>query len=89
MHSRNLTTEQAVRMHESLFRLANYLSRVVRRMERTGFPPDDPLYKLASRAYDAVCSLSTDLHYRSCKSGVGKLAVKKEERTHGRFRGEP
>lgn len=36
--SDDLTTEQAGQMHTSLFWLANYLSRVVKRMERTGFP---------------------------------------------------
>jgi hypothetical protein len=92
MDSSDLTTEQATQMHGSLFKLANYLSRVVRRMERTGFPPNDPLFKSASRAYDAVCSLCVDLHYLSCKTGVGRVPAesrKNEERTHGRFRGEP
>jgi hypothetical protein len=92
MDSSNLTMEQAAQMHKSLFRLANYLSRMVKRMERTGFPPNDPLFKSASRAYDAVCSVCMDLHYLSCKSGVGRPPNENrtnEERTHGRFRGEP
>jgi hypothetical protein len=86
MNSDDLTTEQATRMHESLFKLANYLSRTVKRMERVGFPPDDPLMKSARRAYDAVSSLYMDLHYRSCKSGVGPP---KKRREHGRVRGDP
>jgi hypothetical protein len=93
MDSEELTTEQAAKMHKSLFRLANYLSRVVKRMERRGFPPDDPLFKSARRAYDAVCSFCMDLHYLSCKTGVGRPAREKpkhdEERIHGRKRGEP
>jgi hypothetical protein len=92
MDSDKLTTEQAGKMHKSLFRLANYLSRVVKRMERTGFPPNDPLFKSARRAYDAVCSFCVDLHYLSCKSGVGKAArqtPKDDERVHGRKRGDP
>jgi hypothetical protein len=72
MDSDDLTAEQATKMHESLFRLANYLRRVVARMEKRGFPPDDRLYQHAKRAYDAVCSLGVELHYLSCKSGVGK-----------------
>jgi len=72
MQSDDLTVEQAKQMHASLFRLANYLSRVVKRMERTGFPPSDPLYQSTKKAYDAVCSLCMDLHYLSCKSGVGR-----------------
>jgi hypothetical protein len=86
MDSDELTTEQADRIHKSLFRLANYLSRVVKRMERTGFPPDDPLFKSARRAYDAVCSFCMDLHYLSCKSGVGKPPRK---RKHGRPETDP
>jgi hypothetical protein len=92
MDSSNLTTEQADQMHKSLFRLANYLSRVVRRMERTGFPPHDPLFKSASRAYDAVCSLCMDLHYMSCKSGVGRPPAqdrKNEDRTTADFEAIP
>jgi hypothetical protein len=86
MDSGDLTTEQAAQMHKSLFRLANYLSRVVKRMERRGFPPDDPIFQSARRAYDAVCSFSMDLHYLSCKSGVGNPPRK---RKHGRPETDP
>jgi hypothetical protein len=72
MDSGDLTTEQARAMHRSLFRLANYLSRVVRRMEQAGFPPDDHLFQTTKRAYDAICTLCMELHYLSCKSGVGR-----------------
>jgi hypothetical protein len=92
MDSDKLTTEQAGQMRQSLFRLTNYLSRVVTRMEQTGFPPNDPLFKSARRAYHAVCSFYMDLHYHSCKSGVGKAArqtPKNDERVHGRKRGDP
>src|ERR1700722_2797625 len=47
-------------MHESLFRLVNHLSRVVRRMERTGFPPNDTLFKSGTRL-DGVCLFCMDL----------------------------
>jgi hypothetical protein len=86
MDSDDLTHEQAGKMHKSLFRLANYLARVVKRMERTRFPPDDPLFKSARRAYDAVCSFCMDLHYLSCKSGVARPPRK---RKHGRPETEP
>ncbi len=90
MDSDELTTEQAERMHKSLFQLANYLCRVVKRMERTGFPPNDPLFKSARRAYDAFCSFCVDLHYLSCKSGVARPPRKtSDERTHGTKRGDP
>jgi hypothetical protein len=49
-----------------------YLVRLRSRMERAGFLPDDPLFQLVSKAYDAVQHLSVHLHYLSCKSGVGR-----------------
>ncbi len=79
MDSEDLTTKQAERMRTALFRLNNYLSRLVNRMERTGFPPTDPLYQRTKAAYDAVCSLCMDLHYRSCRSGVARSRNKREE----------
>jgi len=41
-------------------------------LEKVGFLPSDPLYVRVRLAYDAMHSLCMDLHYRSCKSGVGK-----------------
>jgi hypothetical protein len=55
MNSDDLTSERAQAMYDSLFRLANYLSRFTRRMEQRGFPSSDPLYLASKRAYDAVC----------------------------------
>jgi hypothetical protein len=72
MDSADLSPEQAEKMHGSLFPLTNYLHRLVRRMEKRGFPPDDPLFQRASRAYDETRSLLVELHYLSCSRGVGK-----------------
>ena len=86
MNSDDLTHEQAAHIHQSLFRLANYLFRLTKRMERTGFPPNDPLYVPTKLAYDAVCSLYVDFHYRSCRSGVASgMKPETEERKHGRL----
>jgi hypothetical protein len=41
-------------------------------MELLGFPPGDPLFVLVSRAYDSLQRLSVELHYMSCRSGVGR-----------------
>jgi hypothetical protein len=68
--SSHVTREQAEQMHKAIWPLANYLSRLTKRMERGGFPPNDPLNVKAKTAYDATCSLMTELHYLSCKSGV-------------------
>jgi hypothetical protein len=71
MNSTDITREQAEQMHGALFPLANYLNRLVRRMEHTGFPPDDSLFRRASLAYDETRSLLVELHYMSC-NGVGR-----------------
>ena len=69
---RKLTCEQAACINKALYPLANYLIRLRRRMERVGFLPDDPFYRLVAKAQDAVQQLTVDLHYRSCRSGVGR-----------------
>lgn len=71
MDSSNLTCDQCRQMHASLLPLANYLSRIVKRMERRGFSPNDSLFVSTKRAYDDVCSLMMELHYMGCESGVG------------------
>jgi hypothetical protein len=56
----------------------SYLSRLRTRMERTGFPPDDPLLQLVNKAYDAVQHLAVHVHYLSCGSGVGRSSLPEE-----------
>jgi hypothetical protein len=41
-------------------------------MDKRRFPPDDPLYRQVSEAYDAVHALRMSLHYLSCPSGTGE-----------------
>jgi hypothetical protein len=41
-------------------------------MEQRGFPPQDPLYQLMARAYQAMHHLYIELHYRSGDGGVGR-----------------
>lgn len=86
MDSTDLTHQQAERMHRSIWPLQNYLARLTKRMEGTGFPPNDPLYAKAKKAYDATCALMVELHYLSCKSGVGNSPNERGEvkRRHGR-----
>jgi hypothetical protein len=43
-----------------------YLSRLQRRMEVRGFPPQDPLYQLVLQAYQAMHHLGMELHYSTC-----------------------
>jgi hypothetical protein len=99
MDSSNLTAEQAEQIHRSLCKLSHYLYRLTDRMQRTGFPPSDPLFQKARRAYDAINALSVELYEMSCKSGASQPQApadnsnpkrpKPKERVHGRLRSDP
>ena len=65
LKSNDLKHCQAARVNESLRQTVAYLGRLKRRMEKRRFPPDD--WSLRHR-------LSMELHYLSCKSGVGRKA---------------
>ena len=41
-------------------------------MLKVGFTQDDLLYQLVSQSYDTIQALFMQLHYLSCKSGVGR-----------------
>jgi hypothetical protein len=73
MDSKKLKPWQARKIRKSLASALGYLTRLKRRMELTGFPPNDPLYLAAVKAQEAMQSLLSSLHYLSCESGVGRL----------------
>ena len=72
MDSGKLRTDQTAALSHGLAPGLRYLARLHTRMKRTGFPPDDPLFRLVAKAYDAVQHLSVHVHYLSCQSGVGR-----------------
>ena len=76
MDSKDLTPAQAAIVNKSIRRLLNYLYRLMSRMEKVGFKPDDPVFVKVKAAYDAVFDLTIDLHYLSCASGVGRSPKK-------------
>ena len=43
-------------------------------MEKRGFSPDDRLLQLVTQAQAVMQDLSMELHYVSCKRGVGRKA---------------
>jgi hypothetical protein len=47
-----------------------YLGRLRARMERTGLPPADPLYRAVCLAYDRVHAVSVHLHCLTCPPGT-------------------
>jgi hypothetical protein len=63
---------QPKRIGAALGPAVGYLYRLRRRMELTGFPPEDPLYQLVVGAFHALHCLANDLDYRTC-TGVFRL----------------
>ena len=48
------------------------LGKLVTRMENElRFPPADPLLVATRTAYDALRDLANEVHYLSCKTGIG------------------
>ena len=72
MNSRTLRPWQARKIREALQTSLGYLTRLQRRMELTGFPPDDRLYVATVKAQHAMQDLLVELHYLSCEGGVGR-----------------
>jgi len=69
--SSHIKPDQATELCRQVRRSLSYIGRLRRRMELLGFPPDDPLYRSASEAHDALQELHVRAHYCSCTSGVG------------------
>jgi hypothetical protein len=67
MNSESLETWQAGTMRKSLQASLSYLHRLQRRMEKTGFPPDDPLFVRVRKAYGAMHAVCMELHAYSAK----------------------
>ncbi len=66
-----IKTWQAECIANGLYPGMNYLSRLRNRMEKL-FPPDDPLFLKVVAAPDAMKVLGMEMHYQSCKTGVGR-----------------
>ena len=61
MNSETLTTSQAATIREALQASLSYLYRLRLRMEKAGFPPNDPLFLRVCAAYDAMHVLCQQL----------------------------
>jgi hypothetical protein len=81
MDGNQLRLWQARKIRKALEPALGYLTRLQRRMELTGFPPQDPLYTATVKARNALESLLIDLHYRSCQSGVGRRSNSQGDQT--------
>jgi hypothetical protein len=71
MNSDDLTPDQCNQIRESVRPALFYLHRLLERMDRRHFHPNDPLRVKAKAAYDALHALTVDLHYRTCPGQTG------------------
>ena len=71
MNRADIKKWQAKKISDALYPATNYLIRLRTRMEKRGFPPDDPLYLEVCAAYEATYRLGMSMHYLSC-DGVGR-----------------
>jgi hypothetical protein len=68
-----LTPEQAQKIRDSIGPTFGYLLRLIERTEQKGLRNGEPkLYQLVRRAEDVMHSLSIELHYQSCRHGLGR-----------------
>lgn len=73
MNADNITTDQAAELFKRLFPHVNFVRRLVTRMEKLGFPQNNPLYVKARNADSAMRELYGEAHWRSCKGGMGRV----------------
>jgi hypothetical protein len=77
MNGESLKRWQLERIQKALQPNLNYLHRLRKRMDDTGFVPDDRLYRHVSEAYDKTYALLVELHYLIVGHGMGR-PVRKE-----------
>jgi hypothetical protein len=52
------------------------MARLRESVTKIGFPLNDRLYQIVSKAYDEFQHLSVELHYLSCEWGWGDLGAR-------------
>jgi hypothetical protein len=70
--AQTIKTEDARKINDKLAPAMRYIVKLYERMEKAGCPSDDSFRIALTRAYDAMQDLATELHYMSCKEGVGR-----------------
>lgn len=72
MDSDHLTNEQVDKLRDAIGRQLRYLNKLCGRVQRLGFPLDDPLCFAALAARDRVQDLYAATHYAKSKGGLGR-----------------
>jgi hypothetical protein len=67
-----LTTSEARAFYDRIWPAANFLYRCRVRLEQLKFDRECTLYKEVDRAYDALRSLTIELHSQSVADGMGR-----------------
>jgi hypothetical protein len=70
----DLSRDQMEALARVVTRQQRFFNALIRRMDRRGFEPSDPLHRLSVQAQSVLQNLRMHLHYATCQSGVGKLA---------------
>jgi hypothetical protein len=74
MKPSDLPPEKIAKLREQIGRQLRYHNRLCARMQRLGWPLDDPIVREGMRARDALQDLYTATHYAGVQSGVGRPA---------------
>jgi hypothetical protein len=72
MPSQRITAAQADALAVKLRPMLSYLNRLLKRMEQTGFPPDDRLLGMVVVVRNAMHELTVAVHYASCPGKTGQ-----------------
>ena len=72
MDHNQITTSQARQLHAKLAPMLRYLNRLRSRMDVNSFPRDDQLLLKVTVARDALHKVCVEMHYMTCKTGVGR-----------------
>ena len=70
MNSNDLRPWQARKVRERLEGALGYLTRLKRRMELRGFPPNDPLYLATAEAQDTLQALLGNKVYQCWRAAL-------------------
>jgi hypothetical protein len=73
MESHDLTPAQRERLQAQLHPMLGYLNKLLHRMQNKGFPLDDPLWQLVSRAQKTMQSLVTEIRCQASESSQNRV----------------
>jgi hypothetical protein len=79
VNSNDLNHRQLERLAAIVGRQLRFYNRLIERMERIGFPGNDPLYVEAIQTRNGIYRFSVKLHYASCDGGLKRAGRQNEQ----------